>query len=452
MMTSFDVILCARAWLGATSRWLATATSKCLRDRLSDKSFNHSSALLAAKACQSLAEKEIQALGQPKLAFDLCLGSNRMGPVSLRCRCQAKLSRLFLGLALATWLRFHVPARAMSEPPSPAGLLVLGLNPGLQTILRLRDLDLGQVNRAEAAITGVGGKGQNAAKAANTFLRLRPERSCPVTVCQFLGGSTGEEVKRLLSQQGIQDITTQTGAATRQLVTLVDYAASGASPVVTELVAPSQPIEEAAAQELLARIIDAASSFRGILLMGTWPNGTTSRLYQAAAEAKGTGALCVLDAVKPVQDIADLLASGYIDIYKVNAVELCTLMGAQGLREGEVGEHQIREAVAKMFDKYPGVKHAAITAGPQAAFLFSRDSAVRYDIPKVDCLNPIGAGDTVAGVLMASWCSGMAQDFEEAMLYGLASATAKVKEEGEGGKFDIEEMLTIKKAISMTRV
>ncbi|CAE7857204.1 lacC [Symbiodinium microadriaticum] len=424
------------------SRWLATATSKCLRDRLSDKSFNHSSSLLAAKACQALAEKEIQAFGQLK-------EQSEMGPLSFRCRCQAKLSRLFLGLALAT-LWFRVPAPAMSEPPSPAGLLVLGLNPGLQTILRLRDLDLGQVNRAEAAITGVGGKGQNAAKAAKVVLRLRPESSCPVTVCQFLGGSTGEEVKRLLSQQGIHDITTQTGAATRQLVTLVDYAASGGNPVVTELVAPSQPIEEAAAQELLARITDAASSFRGILLMGTWPNGTTSRLYQAAAEAKATGALCVLDAVKPVQDIEDLLASGNIDIYKVNAVELCTLMGAQGLREGEVGESQVREAVSKMFDKYPGVKHAAITAGPQAAFLFSRDSAVRYDIPKVDCLNPIGAGDTVAGVLMASWCSGLAQDFEEAMLYGLASATAKVKEEGEGGKFDIEAMLTIKKAISMS--
>lgn len=48
------------------SRWLATATSKCLRDRLSDKSFNHSSSLLAAKACQALAEKEIQAFGQLK--------------------------------------------------------------------------------------------------------------------------------------------------------------------------------------------------------------------------------------------------------------------------------------------------------------------------------------------------------------------------------------------------
>ena len=72
---------------------------------------------------------------------------------------------------------------------------------------------------------------------------------------------------------------------------------------------------------------------------------------------------------------------------QVNAVELCTLMGAQGLREGEVGESQVREAVSKMllssaesvmqacrrmgeawtrvtavrFDKYPGVKHAAIT-------------------------------------------------------------------------------------------
>ena len=174
-----------------------------------------------------------------------------------------------------------------------------------------------EVNRAEAAMTGVGGKGQNAAKAAQTLLsKLRPESMCAVMVAQFLGGTTGDEVQRLLSQQGIQDITTQTGAMTRQLVTLVDYAAGPASgshvdPVVTELIAPSQPIHDAASREMLAKVTapwtcarplghrpqartsstfppnigafycpkilsraptkEAAPSFKCILLMGTWP-------------------------------------------------------------------------------------------------------------------------------------------------------------------------------------
>ncbi|CAE7433290.1 lacC [Symbiodinium natans] len=255
-------------------------------------------------------------------------------------------------------------------PSSPSGLLVLGLNPGLQTILRLRALDLGQVNRAEAAMTGVGGKGQNAAKAAQTLLsKLRPESMCAVMVAQFLGGTTGDEVQRLLSQQGIQDITTQTGAMTRQLVTLVDYAAGPASgshvdPVVTELIAPSQPIHDAASREMLAKVTEAAPSFKCILLMGTWPSGTSAEIYGAAAAAKASGAQCLLDAVKPVEDISNLLASGNVDIYKVNAMEVCTLMGmvsAQGVREGEVHEHQVREAVSKMFDRYPGVRHVAIT-------------------------------------------------------------------------------------------
>ena len=111
------------------------------------------------------------------------------------------------------------------------------------------------MNRAEAAVAGVGGKGQNAAKAAQALLKLQPESTLSVTVAQFLGGSTGDEIQRLLLQKGIQDITTRTDASTRQLVTLVDYPAAGSSPVVTELVAPSQPVDEVASREMLRRIV-----------------------------------------------------------------------------------------------------------------------------------------------------------------------------------------------------
>ena len=185
-----------------------------------------------------------------------------------------------------------------SRPSDHPAAARAGPGPG-RTVVRQTSQHLrsAQVNRAEAAVAGVGGKGQNAAKAAATLLKLHPGTACPVTVVQFLGGSTGEEIQRLLSRQGIEDITTCTNASTRQLVTLIDYAASSATPVVTELIAPSQPIEEAASQELLARISapwmhehsaerhayalescpasahlqEAAPNFKCILLMGTWP-------------------------------------------------------------------------------------------------------------------------------------------------------------------------------------
>ena len=166
------------------------------------------------------------------------------------------------------------------------GVLVLGLNPGLQHILRLRALDLGQdcqdscemklfssflgscvretrvwslwtkVNRAEAHTLGVGGKGQNAAKAACTFALACATRSrCRVAVAQFLGGYTGEQIRELQAQQGIEDITV-TGAMTRQFMTLVDYPKEiGFAPTVSELITPSEPISPAAAEELLSKVV-----------------------------------------------------------------------------------------------------------------------------------------------------------------------------------------------------
>eukprot|EP00435_Cladocopium_sp_Y103_P004290 s4058_g1.t1 len=340
--------------------------------------------------------------------------------------------------------------------PGPSGVLVLGLNPGLQHILRLRVLDLGQVNRAEAHTLGVGGKGQNAAKAACAFGAFASASACGasgaspcrVAVAQFLGGYTGEQIRQLQMQQGIEDITV-TGATTRQFMTLVDYPRTGL-PTISELITPSEPVSSAAADELLAKIVAAAPTFKGILLMGTWPNGTSRDFYLKAAKAKTHGAWVLLDAAKPVQDVIDILDAGDVDIYKVNAMEICALMGFE-CKEGQISAEQINEAANKTLARFRGLSHLAITDGAKSAFLYSRGSGnircIRYDLPEVECFNPIGAGDTMAGVLMASLCSGIAKDVEEAVHFGLAAASAKVKCEGEGGKFETATMVSIKDAI-----
>ncbi|CAK9004805.1 unnamed protein product [Durusdinium trenchii] len=338
------------------------------------------------------------------------------------------------------------------------GILVLGLNPGLQHILRLRSLDLGQVNRAEAHTLGVGGKGQNAAKAACTLaLACEKARRRRVTVAQFLGGYTGEQIRQLQEQEGIEDITVA-GAMTREFMTLVDFPQDSTdginrvdedgstpcfatSPTVSELITPSEPVSMAAAEELLSKVVAAAPTFRGILLMGTWPSGTTRDFYMEAAKAKANDAVVLLDAAKPVQDVLDILEAGNVDIYKVNAMEICNLMG-YGCKEGEASEEQIREVAAKALLRFSAVKHLAITESCWAR---------KRILSGVCGVNPIGAGDTVAGVLMASLCFGVANDVEEAMLFGLAAGSAKVKSEGEGGKLDFETMMGLKAAITATR-
>lgn len=333
----------------------------------------------------------------------------------------------------------------MADKP---GLLVLGLNPAWQTILKLRNLDLGQVNRAEAASPGVGGKGQNAAKAAAIYASATAEFG--VVVAQFLGGVTGQQIRDHLKGLSIADISADTGVATRQTVTLVDYNTDPDKPTVTELITPSESIKTSVVADLQTQLIAEAPRHKGILMMGTWPSGASGSMYAATAKAKADGALVLMDAFKPPAEVSAILAEGHVDMYKVNAFEMCTIMGSEGLKEGEVTLDQVKDAVSRAFDKFTGVKYFAITDGPGNAYLFSREprGAVRYEIPKVTCLNPIGAGDTVAGVTMAAFCSGAAPGMQEAMHLGLAAASAKVQNESEGGVFVPETMNHMKELIA----
>lgn len=129
-------------------------------------------------------------------------------------------------------------------------------------------------------------------------------------------------------------------------------------------------------------------------------------------------------------------------------------MGAEGLKEGEVTAEQVKDAVSRAFETYPGVKYFSITDGPGSAYLFSREprQAVRFEIPKVLCLNPIGAGDTVAGVTMAAFCSGSAPNMQEAMQLGLAAASAKVQIESEGGVFELSTMKTMSESVKCSQI
>mmetsp|Transcript_58956 Transcript_58956/g.140753 ORF Transcript_58956/g.140753 Transcript_58956/m.140753 type:complete len:420 (-) Transcript_58956:25-1284(-) len=340
---------------------------------------------------------------------------------------------------------FTQPGGSAARSAGSSSLLVLGLNPSQQTIARLHALELGQVNRAKSSSMGVGGKGQNAAKAASLYIQHKASekdhQEYGVSVGQFLGGDTGAFVERHLTSLAIDQITGWVQPATRQTITLIDEQGSVGSKTceVTELVMPSYPPEPEEVASLLEKLKKQARSQRGLLLMGTWPKGVDWTFYSDVAGAKAEGAYVLLDAFRPVEDIEKILTAGHVDIYKVNAFELCTLMGEDNVKEGSVSSAQIMAAASKALQKFPALRYLAITNGPDAAYCFARNgTALEFTIPAVTCINPIGAGDTFAGVFTTALCISDSPDVGECMRDGLAASSAKVQSEGEGGVFDLD--------------
>ncbi len=260
----------------------------------------------------------------------------------------------------------------MTEPDK---LLAVGLNAAWQKILVFKDLHRGQVNRAEAVITQTGGKGVNCASAVFTA-------GGRAVVAQFTGGQTGDWIRADLRRRGIPDLTVAVAAPTRVCTTLVSDADGSA----TELIEPSGTVTPAECAALRDQVLAMLPDVRGVSLCGTFPPGVPATLYAEIAAAARPRALVLLDACRSVEPT---LQAG-IDVLKINAAELRLLTGCADM-----------PAAARLLAQRYGPLWIAVTAGPDAAFLFGAGGAWRFALPPLTGVrNPIGAGDTTAGVFL----------------------------------------------------
>jgi fructose-1-phosphate kinase PfkB-like protein len=287
-------------------------------------------------------------------------------------------------------------------------LLVVGLNGALQkrfVIQNQGDLVPGNVHRASAIQTGIGGKGQDVAIALHCL------QSRGVQLLQFVGqGAEGDAVYQLMSdrlgKEAICDTTVRVKSHMRTCTSIVGRTDT------TELVEPSGTIESDEMTTLLEKC-EGFSSIGGICIMGSMPPGcsdtTYSEIYQRIS-AKSPSPLCVMDSVAGVSSVFEALAGP--TIYKVNAQELAGLVG---LKSGT----SLSETIPAFLKKFQPPKHLralAITDGKRPAHLCWLESdngsetsweLFPLEIPKLDAdtLYPIGAGDAVAAGTLAAWMS-----------------------------------------------
>lgn len=316
----------------------------------------------------------------------------------------------------------HEEPQAPPASPAHLRLLAVGLNSVLQRTLTFDAMRLGKVNRARSMHETCGGKGVHFARAANTLV------PGAATVAHFLGGGTGHFVQAQLETMGISQLTVRIEEPTRICTTLLDRQAG----VMTELVEPSPEIRAYEYQKMEKLLLEAAGTADGIGLCGTFPPGVRPELYAELARNKGR-AKVLLDGYR---DVEATLATGQVDALKINADEVMAL----------AGESDLFSAANVCLARYrPGC--LAITNGPRQAFLFERGRYWVYhlaELPQVE--NPIGAGDTCAGVMLLRLLEG--DRAVEAFAWGLAAASASCLHM-EGAEFSPAEMQDLREGMEI---
>ena len=301
--------------------------------------------------------------------------------------------------------------------------LAVGLNPQVQKTLIFEQLQPGCINRAESQLATVGGKSIHFAIAGNTI------EPASTTVAYFRGGETGEYIQQIIDDYQIPHIAVEIPGKTRVCTTLLCRATGQ----MTELIEPSPEIPPAFCVDMRTRVLEALGQFDGIGLCGTWPLGIGPEFYAEIAANKGQATL-LLDSCHMVEQT---LQTGQVDILKLNTDEITMLCGTS----------DVFAAATACRERY-NVEHVAVTDGPGRAFLWSGNRHWVFDLPALDgLLNPIGAGDTVSGVMLVKYLAGMTID--EAFAQGLAAASASCKHLI-GAKFNAVELSDMRPAITVT--
>ena len=305
-------------------------------------------------------------------------------------------------------------------------ILVCGPNPSWQKTLVFDDFIPGEINRARERDCRASGKGVNFARAVRTWGIAHP------VVYQFSGGINGQNLELWLRHEGIESVTGRIEDETRCCTTVL----CGKDASMTELIEPSPTVSPDDTEHLRSRILNAIPNADALAICGTLPRGPLDGFYAGlAAEAVGAGKMVLTDSV---EQFHETLAAG-VQYLKINRGELLTLTGAS----------DPETAALDLLNRFP-LECAAITDGPDRAFIVLRDAVHRIFIPPLPGVcNPIGAGDVCSGVMLSELLAGT--DPVNAFTVGVAAACANCLTR-HAAEFDRAEAIRIRNEMRIETV
>ncbi len=286
--------------------------------------------------------------------------------------------------------------------------LCVTLNPCLDKTLVVPDWQPGEHQvRGNSIHQVVGGKGVNVGRGLGTFGR---------SVCHFLplGGWIGQQCEQLLrGTESLEPIIVKTEAPTREIVTI----RTSATDDQTAFFDPNPTIRprERAAMDAEFRM-QLAYDYAWCVMSGSSPSTVTDDLYgDFVGHCHRYGTRTLVDTYGPSLNYA---LAAKPDVVKLNRLE-CEAAIGQPLDSSE----QVMRALEWI--RGHGVGTVIITFGAKGAVAATDDRLLCLQSPRVDVVNPIGAGDALAAGWVDADLKGWS--FEEKFRWAVAASASSVR-------------------------
>ncbi|NNG37010.1 1-phosphofructokinase family hexose kinase [Nakamurella aerolata] len=278
-------------------------------------------------------------------------------------------------------------------------ILLVCPNLGIDHTVRLARLEPGTVTRTGPGWTVAGGKGANVARALSTGADRQ------ATTLGFAGTAGGPYLESLFAAESLPLSTIGVDGAVRTTTALIED--SGRVTLLNEpgpAVGPAQWASLlAAATRLLTSTVRIGWSVAG---SGSLPPGSPADSYARLVEAAHRAeAFCAIDSTgEPLR----LAAAAGADLVCPNLSEAETLIGGTAAEQVDEQAPDVPDRALRAAESLVrlGAGAATVTAGASGVGVAwraaDRPRSQWLVTPRVDAVNPIGAGDSfLAGLLAA---------------------------------------------------
>jgi 1-phosphofructokinase family hexose kinase len=298
-------------------------------------------------------------------------------------------------------------------------ILTLGTTPALQRTMTFDALHLDAVNRATIVRECASGKSINVARVAHTM-------GYPCKALTFFGGERGFAALRDLTKSGIPyDFVGK--VVTRTCITLLDKKTG----MATELVEEAEPVTPADAQALIDLLQRHLPHAKVLVLSGTLAPGCGDDFYARCMKlANAANVRTILDTrAAPLHHA--LPEKPFL--VKPNRAELSATVN----RKIESDE-DLKSAIRSMIDM--GAQWAVVTHGASVTIVSDGREFWRIATPKVDAINPIGSGDSVAAGIAMGLIDGASVPDACALGVACGAANAMTELGGHVNPDDVERL------------
>lgn len=274
------------------------------------------------------------------------------------------------------------------------------LNPSIDYVVKLDNLNTGDINRASEEFVYPGGKG------INVSLILK-ELGYKSTALGFVSGFTGQYISDILSEKELEAdfIKLKSGFTRINVKVKCDEE--------TEINGQGPNISKENLEELYSKI-DKLTSEDILVLAGSIPSTLDEKLYEnIMSRIKEKNIKVVVDATKNL--LLNVLKYNPF-LIKPNNHELEEMFGVKLNTVDDIVEY------AKKL-KEMGAQNVLISMGGDGALLITEDDKVlRSSVAKGNVKNSVGAGDSMVAGFIAGYLN--SNRYEDAIKLGAASGSA----------------------------